>query len=79
MHGDPTAPREVVGASRRANRAIGFRRVEQVRIVVGEGRTRAIVVGIVHRYPVEVPVSMRTARRLIDAGARVTVVGRRAA
>ena len=51
-----------------------FRRVEGVRLIVGDGPLRAEVYGIGHRFPARVPVSIRLAARLVEAGALLTVV-----
>jgi len=50
-------------------RALGFRSVEQVRVITRNGRTWAEVTGVLHRYPRTVPVSLATATRLAGAGA----------
>ncbi len=56
-------------------RALGFRRVERVRLVVGEAGTTAEVTGVLHRCPRTVKVPLRAAARLAAAGARLEVVG----
>jgi hypothetical protein len=48
--------------------ALGLRRIEQVRVIVGESRTVAEVTGIGHRYPRTFRVSLATAAQLADAG-----------
>jgi hypothetical protein len=54
--------------------ALGFRRVERVEVVVGEGAATATCTGIVHRYPRTVPISMASAGWLTAAGAPLRVV-----
>ncbi|MFP5256198.1 MAG: hypothetical protein ACLGI8_10155 [Acidimicrobiia bacterium] len=49
----------------------GFRRVHHVSIRTVGRRATAAVTGVLHRYPVTVPVSMATATRLVGAGAPV--------
>lgn len=63
--------------------ALGFRRVEFVRLIVGEQGTTAEVIGVTHRLPHAMRVPLRTAQALIDAGVprcfearRTTPVGR---
>jgi hypothetical protein len=58
--------------------ALGFRRIEHVHIEVGAGYTTAEMIGTAHRYPRTVRIPLRTAARLVAAGAplRVTGVGR---
>jgi hypothetical protein len=51
-----------------------FRRVERVRLLVGDGPLRAEVCGIGHRFPTTVPVSVKLAIQLVEAGAPLTVV-----
>jgi hypothetical protein len=46
----------------------GLRRVERVRVVVGDGHPVAVVTGVAHRYPHDFRISMATALRLADAG-----------
>ncbi len=48
--------------------ALGLRRIEQVRVIVGPRRTVAEVTGIAHRYPRTFRVSLTTAAQLADAG-----------
>ena len=57
--------------SHSANRyvsALGFRRVEFVRLIVDEDGTTAEVTGITHRLPRTIRVPLRTATALIEAG-----------
>jgi hypothetical protein len=49
-------------------RTLGLRRIEQVRVIVGDRRTVAEVTGIAHRYPRTFRVSLTTAAQLADAG-----------
>ena len=48
--------------------ALGFRRIEFVRLIVDEEGTTAEVVGITHRLPRTIRVPLRTAQALIEAG-----------
>ena len=48
--------------------ALGFRRVEFVRLIVDEDGTTAEVTGITHRLPRTIRVPLRTATALIEAG-----------
>ena len=48
--------------------ALGLRRIEQVRVIIGRERTVAEVTGVAHRYPRTFRVSLTTAARLADAG-----------
>jgi len=57
--------------------ALGFRRVEFVRVVVGEGRPYGEVSGVAHRYPRTVRVSVATAHRLAEAGVPSWIEDRR--
>jgi hypothetical protein len=50
-----------------------FRRVDGVRLIVGDGPLRAEVYGIGHRLPARVRVSIGLAARLVEAGALLTV------
>lgn len=50
-------------------RSLGFRSVEHVSVQTGGGRTTAEVAGVLHRYPLRVPVSLAVAARLARAGA----------
>jgi hypothetical protein len=58
---EPNAPHRSVSA-------LGFRRVEFVRLLVDEDGTTAEVTGITHRLPRTIRVPMHTAIALIDAG-----------
>ncbi len=49
--------------------AVGFRRIELVRVNVGATRTTAQATGVAHRYPRTVAISLSTAGRLVAAGA----------
>jgi hypothetical protein len=57
--------------------ALGLRRIEQVRVIVGESRTVAEVTGIAHRYPRTFRVSLSTAAQLADAGVPLRIEHRR--
>jgi hypothetical protein len=48
--------------------ALGFRRIEFVRLIVDEEGTTAEVVGVTHRLPRAIRVPLRTAQALIEAG-----------
>ncbi len=54
--------------------ALGFRRVEAVRIVTGPEGPVAEAVGVVHRYPRTVRIPMAAATRLVAAGTPLRVV-----
>lgn len=68
-----TGSRTAPDALARAARAAGFSRIECVRIVRTGSASRAEVTGVLHRYPRTVPVSMATARRLVAAGAPMSI------
>ena len=57
--------------------ALGFRRVEFVRLIVDEQGTTAEVIGVTHRLPHTIRVPLRTAQALIDAGVPRYVEARR--
>lgn len=63
--------------TRRAVSALGFRRIEFVRLIVDEQGTTAEVVGVTHRLPRTIRVPLRTAQTLIDAGVPRYVEARR--
>jgi hypothetical protein len=50
-----------------------MRRIQGVRLIVGDDATRAEVYGIGHRHPVTLRVSVGLAARLVEAGAPLTV------
>jgi hypothetical protein len=56
------------GGTRQSVCALGFRRVEFVRLIVEEHGTCAEVTGVTHRLPHTIRVPLRTAHALIDAG-----------
>jgi hypothetical protein len=58
---EPNAPHRSVSA-------LGFRRVQYVRLLVDEDGTTAEVTGITHRLPRTIRVPLHTAISLIDAG-----------
>ncbi len=51
-----------------AGPAYGLRRIDRVRVLIGNGRPVAEVTGIAHRYPCTFQVSMATALEMADAG-----------
>lgn len=53
----------------------GFRRVECVHLRTADGAVSATVVGVTHRYPRSIRVPLSLARRLVVAGAPLTVDG----
>lgn len=55
---------------------LGFRHIHTVRMTVGAGRATAEVSGIARRYPSTIRVSVRTAARLVAAGAPLSYVDR---
>lgn len=55
-------------ATRPSMSALGFRRVDFVRLIVDEQGTTAEVTGVTHRLPRTIRVPLRTAQALIDAG-----------
>ena len=57
--------------------ALGFRRVEFVRLIVDERGTTAEVVGVTHRLPHSIRVPLRKAQALIEAGVPRCVEARR--
>ena len=59
--------------------ALGFRRIEFVRLIVDERGTTAEVIGVTHRLPHAIRVPLRTAHALIDAGVPRCVEARRRA
>ncbi len=65
-------PRRSEGSSPAAGR-LGFRRLEYVRVVLHDGTVDAEAVGIVHRLPVALPISLATATRLVRDGVRLVV------
>lgn len=48
--------------------ALGFRRIEFVRLIVDEDGTTAEVTGVTHRLPRTIRIPLRTANALIEAG-----------
>jgi hypothetical protein len=57
--------------------ALGFRRIECVRLIVDEDGTTAEVTGVTHRLPHTIRVPLRTAHALIEAGVPKRVEARR--
>ncbi len=53
--------------------ALGLRRVESVRVVVGPRRTRATDTGVAHRRSHTSAISVATAQRLAAAGVPLTL------
>lgn len=56
--------------------ALGFRRIECVRLIVDEAGTTAEVTGVTHRLPRTIRVPLRTATALIEAGVPTRVEAR---
>ncbi len=56
---------------------LGFRRVDFVRLIVGEDGTTAEVTGVTHRLPRTIRVPLRIANALIEAGVPSRVEARR--
>lgn len=52
---------------------LGFRRIDAVRLVVTDDHVRAEVLGVTHRLPRTLTVSLRLAQRLIARGVPVVV------
>jgi hypothetical protein len=50
-----------------------LRRVDGVRLILGEGRTRAEVYGIGHRLPAAISIPLGLAAQLVEAGAPLEV------
>jgi len=67
-----------VGRLRRFDCALvpALRRVDGVRLIVGEGPLRAEVYGIGHRFPTKMRVTVKLAAQLVQAGAPLTVLTR---
>lgn len=59
--------------------ALGFRRVEYVRLIVDEDGTTAEVTGVTHRLPRTIQIPLHTANSLIDAGVPSRIEARRQA
>jgi hypothetical protein len=57
--------------------AMGFRRVDHVRVIVGAGRPFAELTGVTRRYPCTIRVSLATANRLARAGVPLRLEHRR--
>ena len=69
---------DVVPSTRRTSvSALGFRRVEFVRLIVDEDGTTAEVTGVTHRLPRTIRVPLHTANALIEAGVPSRVEARR--
>jgi hypothetical protein len=58
---------------RPGNETLGFRRSDFIRITVGDGAPRAVLVSVVHRLAREVPITIRMANRLARAGVPLVV------
>ena len=70
----------VISSTRRTSvSALGFRRVDFVRLIVDEDGTTAEVTGVTHRLPRTIRVPLRTANALIEAGVPSRVEARRLA
>lgn len=59
-------------------RELGFRRVDFIRLVVGDDVVRAEAVGVAHRLPVSRPIPIHVASACMRAGTRHVVVHVRA-
>ena len=70
-HADARRPISVPAVS-----ALGFRRIECVRLIVDEAGTTAEVTGVTHRLPRTIRVPLRTATALIEAGVPTRVEAR---
>jgi hypothetical protein len=69
---------DVVPSTRRTSvSALGFRRVEYVRLIVDEDGTTAEVTGVAHRLPRTIRIPLRTANALIEAGVPSRIEARR--
>jgi len=70
----------VQGEMRRSMSALGFRRIECVRLILDEdGTTAAEVTGVTHRLPRTIRVPLRIANALIEAGVPKRAEARREA
>lgn len=70
MHESQLAPlRSSPSALARVAGALGLRRVEQVRVIVGPTWAIARATVVVHRYPRTVAIPLSIAGRLVAAGA----------
>ena len=71
---------DVVPKTRRTSVcALGFRRIEFVRLIVDKDGTTAAVTGVTHRLPRTIRIPLRTANALIEAGVPSRVEARRQA
>ena len=69
---------DVVPSTRRASvSALGFRRVDFVRLIVDEDGTIAEATGVTHRLPRTIRIPLHTASALIEAGVPSRVEARR--
>lgn len=55
------------------SRRIGLRRVDWIRVLLGTDGPRAEAVGIRHRMPVAVPITLAAATRIVADGAPLVV------
>jgi len=55
------------------SKTTGLRRVHWVRVLVDGESTRAEAIGLAHRHPATVPISLRMASRLAAAGVPMVV------
>lgn len=53
--------------------SLGLRRLDEVHIHVGAGYTTAEMTGTAHRYPRTIRIPLRTAARLVAAGAPLRI------
>jgi hypothetical protein len=56
-----------------SSKGTGLRRVQWVRVLVDGESTRAEAIGVAHRRPATVPISLRMASRLAAAGVPTVV------
>ena len=70
---------DIHAGTRRPLSALGFRRIECVRLIVDVDGTTAEVTGVTHRLPHTIRVPLRTATALIEAGVPTRVEARREA
>ncbi len=54
-------------------RTVGLRRVDWIRVLLGADGPRAEAVGIRHRVPVTVPITLAAATRIVAGGAPLVV------
>jgi hypothetical protein len=69
----------IPSVTHRSVSALGFRRVECVRLIVDEDGTTAEVTGVTHRLPRTIQIPLHIANELIEAGVPSRVEARRQA